>query len=100
MLPFSNVMNQLRNSFSKLTAKQQAQYAATIFGQEAMSGMLAIINASEQDYQKLANAVGNYNGAAKKMADTIAHKIHFFKVLHVCSYYFVFEAVQNFVYEK
>lgn len=75
MLPFSNVMNQLRNSFSKLTAEQQAQYAATIFGQEAMSGMLAIINASEQDYQKLAQAVSNYDGAAKKMADTMQNNL-------------------------
>ncbi len=75
MLPFSNVMDQLRDSFSGLTAEQQAQYAATIFGQEAMSGMLAIINASEQDYQKLAQAVSNYDGAAKKMADTMQNNL-------------------------
>lgn len=75
MLPFSNVMDQLRNSFSKLTAEQQAQYAATIFGQEAMSGMLAIINASESDYQKLAQAVNSYDGVAKKMADTMQNNL-------------------------
>jgi TP901 family phage tail tape measure protein len=75
MLPFSNVMDQLRNSFSKLTTEQQAQYAATIFGQEAMSGMLAIINASESDYQKLAQAVNSYDGVAKKMADTMQNNL-------------------------
>src|SRR5690606_22963315 len=68
MLPFRDVMDQLRASFSKLTAEQQAQYATIIFGQEAMSGMLAIINASEEDYQKLASAIDNSTGAAERMA--------------------------------
>jgi len=68
MLPFRDVMDQLRVSFSKLTAEQQAQYASIIFGQEAMSGMLAIINASEEDYQKLATAIDNSTGAAERMA--------------------------------
>ncbi len=69
MLPFRDVMDQLRSTFANLTAEQQAQYAATIFGQEAMSGMLAIINASEADYNKLASAIDNSAGAAQKMAD-------------------------------
>lgn len=69
MLPFRDVMDQLRSAFANLTAEQQAQYAATIFGQEAMSGMLAIINASEGDYNKLAAAVDSSAGAAQKMAD-------------------------------
>ena len=34
-----------------LTQEQQSAYAATLFGKEAMSGMLAIINASEDDYK-------------------------------------------------
>lgn len=69
MLPFKDVMDQLREKFAGLTEEQQAQYAATIFGKEAMSGMLAIINASEEDYNKLIEATRNYNGAAKEMAD-------------------------------
>jgi TP901 family phage tail tape measure protein len=69
MLPFRNVMDQLRVKFANLTAEQQAQYAATIFGQEAMSGMLAIISASEADYNKLSSAIDNSTGAAQRMAD-------------------------------
>lgn len=45
MLSFESVMQQLRTAFQNLTTEQQAQYAATIFGQQSMSGMLAIINA-------------------------------------------------------
>lgn len=69
MLPFKDVMDQLREKFAGLTEEQKAQYAATIFGKEAMSGMLAIINASEEDYNKLIKATKNYNGAAKEMSD-------------------------------
>src|SRR5690606_23865970 len=50
---------------------QQAAYAATIFGKEAMSGMLAIINTSEEDYNKLSDAIYNSAGAAKQMSDVM-----------------------------
>lgn len=69
MLPFESVMQQLRTTFQNLTTEQQAQYAATIFGQQSMSGMLAIINASEKDYQKLRSAINESTGAAKRMAN-------------------------------
>lgn len=71
MLPFKDVMDELRGKFSGLTEEQQAQYAATIFGKEAMSGMLAIINASDDDYEKLTQATREYNGVAKEMADVM-----------------------------
>ncbi len=44
--------DELRQKFSGLTDAQKTQSAATIFGKEAMSGMLAIINASDEDYKK------------------------------------------------
>lgn len=69
MLPFRGVLIQLREKFAGLTEEQQAQYAATIFGQEAMSGMLAIINASDEDFNKLTEATRDYNGVAKEMAE-------------------------------
>lgn len=71
MLPFKDVMDELRLKFAGLSEEQQAQYAATIFGKEAMSGMLAIINASEEDYEKLTQATREYNGVAKEMAETM-----------------------------
>ena len=69
MLPFKDVMDELRDKFAGLTEEQQAQYAATIFGKEAMSGMLAIINASDEDYAKLTEATREYTGAAKEMSE-------------------------------
>lgn len=72
MLSFQQVIDQLREKFSNLTQEQQAQYASLLFGQEAMSGMLAIINASEEDYRKLTEATRNYTGAADEMAKTMS----------------------------
>ena len=54
-----------------LSEAEQAQAAATLFGQEAMSGMLAVINASDSDYEKLTSAIYGADGAAQQMADTM-----------------------------
>ncbi|KYN78137.1 hypothetical protein A0J52_02340 [Clostridium sporogenes] len=63
--------DELRQKFSGLTDAQKTQAAATIFGKEAMSGMLAIINASDADYKKLYESLSNCDGAAQKMAETM-----------------------------
>ena len=40
-----------------------------------MSGMLAIINASEEDYAKLTEAIYNSEGAAQTMAETMQNNL-------------------------
>ncbi|EJJ6354600.1 phage tail tape measure protein [Staphylococcus pseudintermedius] len=69
MLPMRDVMDQLRSKFKGLSKDQQASAAATIFGKEAMSGALAVINASDEDYKKLTKSIDNSAGASKRMAD-------------------------------
>ncbi|MDK7928841.1 phage tail tape measure protein [Staphylococcus hominis] len=69
MLPMRDVMGQLRNKFKGLSKDQQASAAATIFGKEAMSGALAVINASDEDYKKLTKSIDNSTGASKRMSD-------------------------------
>ena len=71
MKSFEQIMQDLRQGFSGLTNEQKAQYAATLAGQEGMSALLAIVNASEDDYNKLSDAINNCDGAAKRMADTM-----------------------------
>ena len=71
MLPLRDVMSQLREKFSSLSKAEQAQAATTLFGKNAMSGMLAIINSSDKDWNKLANAIDNADGTAEKMAETM-----------------------------
>lgn len=71
MKSLGEVMNMLRDKLGGLTEAEQAQVAAQIFDQEAMSGMLAIINASDSDYAKLTDAIYDADGAAQQMADTM-----------------------------
>lgn len=71
MKSLQEVMVMLRDKMGGLDAATQAQAAATLFGQESMSGMLAIINAGAGDFDKLSNAIYNSDGTAKKMADTM-----------------------------
>lgn len=69
MLPMRDVMDQLRNKMGGLSKDQQAAAASTIFGKEAMSGALAVINASDEDYKKLTKSIDGSKGASKRMAD-------------------------------
>lgn len=71
MRPLDDVIGDLRTSFSKLSDSEKTYYAATIAGQEAMSGMLAIVNASESDFNKLTAAINGADGAAKTTAETM-----------------------------
>ena len=71
MKPLSQVMGELREKFGKLNEKQKAQYASTLAGKEGMAGLLAIVNASPKDFDKLTNAVNNSSGSAEKMAKTM-----------------------------
>ena len=71
MKTLKGVMDNLRSSLGGLSETEQTAAASTIFGKEAMSGMLAIINASAQDYNDLSNAIGNSKDAAQDMADTM-----------------------------
>lgn len=76
MKSLSQVMDMLRTNLGGLGAAQQAAAATTLFGKEAMAGMLTIINASEEDYNNLTEAIANADGTAKKMADTMQQNLN------------------------
>lgn len=67
--PFRQTMKELRSAFSGLTDSQKTQMAASIAGQEAMSGFLALINTSDGDFNKLAGAIDSSSGAAHRQAE-------------------------------
>lgn len=70
MKSFGDVVKNLRSSLGGLSEAEQVAAATTIFGKESFAGMLAIVNASEADFNKLTDAVYNCDGAAKQMAET------------------------------
>lgn len=69
MLPLRTVLEQLRGSFKGLTEEQQLAFASTIFGKDAASSMLPILNASQSEWDKLAGSIDNAQGATKRMRD-------------------------------
>lgn len=68
---YDDLINELSQTEEGLTQAEQLKNAAIIFGKQNLSGMLAIINASEEDYNKLTDAIDNCDGTAKQMADTM-----------------------------
>ncbi|MDE5763743.1 MAG: phage tail tape measure protein [Ruminococcus sp.] len=68
---YDDIMADLTTTTEELAQAEQLQSAATIFGKQNLAGMLAIINASDEDYQKLTESIYGCDGAAKDMADTM-----------------------------
>ena len=64
------VMKELRTGFAGMTETEKAATAANLAGMYAQSGLLAIVNASDEKFNELAAAIGNAEGAAAKMAAT------------------------------
>lgn len=69
--PLNTSLKELRKKFENLSDAEKVEMASSIAGQEAMSGFLAIINASDSDFENLTNQINNADGAAKQMADTM-----------------------------
>lgn len=69
MRPLRDILADIRAGFKKLTPAEQAQVAADLAGQEAMSGLLGIVNETDDKYDSLAESIDKSTGAAKKMAD-------------------------------
>lgn len=64
MKSLNEITGDLRSSFAGLSEAEKASMAATLGGQEAMSGLLAIVTASDDDFNKLQSAI---NGATDEL---------------------------------
>ena len=71
MLPFKDVIDRLKTSTNKLTQEKKADALATIFGKEALSGMMTLIEAGPDKIDTLTESFKASDGAAKKMAETM-----------------------------
>ncbi len=75
MKSLQEIMLQMREGFSGLTEAEQASYAAMLGGQEAASGLLAIVGASDAEFAKFTAAVQNADGAAQEMAAAVSDNL-------------------------
>ena len=67
----NEVLTDARQVWAYLTEEEKVNAANTIAGKNAMSGFLALMNAGEEDVNKLSTAIQNCNGTASAMADTM-----------------------------
>lgn len=81
MKSLNEITGDLRSSFAGLSEAEKASMAATLGGQEAMSGLLAIVNASDEDFNKLQSAIYGATdeltgySAAAEMAETMQNNL-------------------------
>lgn len=69
MRDLSDILADCRAAFAGLSESEKANTAEALVGKNAMSGFLALMNAGEQDVQKLSSAIANCNGSAASMAE-------------------------------
>ena len=66
-----DVVMDTRRAFSQLTEAERVNQAKTLVGQNAMSGFLTLMNATDEDIQKLRGSLDDAGGAAEQMASTM-----------------------------
>lgn len=71
MKGYSEIIRELQGSFQGLTQEEQNNALVTLFGQEALSGMQALIAAGPDQLDELTSALEQSDGAAQSMAETM-----------------------------
>lgn len=67
--PLAQFLNELRDSFKGMEDQQKINNAYMLAGQRGMKGLLAIINASDDDWNNLTESIANCSGAAEEMSN-------------------------------
>lgn len=83
MYSFYEIMQKIREGMSGMTKVQKTYYARELAGQRAMTGLLAIADASDEQFEQLTESIYNAEGAAQKMSeirlDNLAGDVEIFR---------------------
>lgn len=71
MKSLSEQVSMLKEAMSDMTDEQKNNYLVTLYGQESLSGMLALINEGPDSLSKLTDAYEACDGSAQKAAETM-----------------------------
>jgi TP901 family phage tail tape measure protein len=71
MKSLEHQIGMLQHAFQGLTPEQQQNALVTLYGQESLSGMMALIEKGPNAINELTNSLKNSNGAADEMARTM-----------------------------
>lgn len=67
----NEIVGIMRTSFGGLTDDQKAYYATALAGKEGMSGLLSLLNLSEEEYNALSDSMNNCTGVASETASVM-----------------------------
>ena len=68
---YNELVEDLTKSTFGAEGALKAEAAAMLAGKQGLSGLMAIVNASDEDFNKLTKAINDSNGAAQGMAETM-----------------------------
>lgn len=71
MLPLTGIVEQLETKMAGLTQEQRNNALVTLFGQESLSGMLALMQRGSDELAEMTTQFENVDGSAASMADTM-----------------------------
>lgn len=71
MIPLREQIAQLKTATAGLTQEERNRHLVTLYGQNSLSGMLALLDAGPEKLDKMTNALINSDGAAREMAETM-----------------------------
>lgn len=76
MKDFGETMNELRGYFEQMSQAERVTNARDIAGKYGYNGLLAIVNSTQEDFDKLTASINNCEGAASKMAEVKMDNLH------------------------
>lgn len=83
MRNLNDIIVDLRKSFQQMTEAEKTSNAEVISGKTGMAGLLAVMNATDEEFNSLRNNIINSTGATQKMADVMGNttqgKVNAFK---------------------
>ena len=83
MRNLNDIIVDLRKSFQQMTEAEKTSNAEVISGKTGMAGLLAVMNATDEEFYSLRNNIVNSTGATQKMADVMGNttqgKVNAFK---------------------
>lgn len=63
-----DILGQLRSSMSGMTDEQKAYYSSILAGKTGLSGLMSLLNMSQDEYDELAASIDNCGGVADETA--------------------------------
>lgn len=69
MKDLGDTINELRGYFEQMTEAERVMNAMDIAGKYGYNGLLAVVNSTQEDFDKLTNSINECHGAASQMAD-------------------------------